>query len=440
MIGALIGSAVLMALVLLVRAPARRAVGPELAYTLWALPVIRLVLPPIPFALFGVAAPMIGTDGPMRVLATSIGDAPAGSDWAQRIDWLPMLTSAIMLLWATGAVIVLARAVIGYRRFRRTMIAEGTPVAREGAISIIAADVTGPMAFGMVDRYVAVPRDFAQKYDEGERALALAHEFSHHWRGDLIANWIALIVLAIHWFNPLAWIAYRGFRSDQEFAVDARVLRLFGGASSRSYAQVIARASGIDRASACNLNSPSELKRRLTMIANQPVARGRTIAGAGAWALLSSVALAASATAAGQPHTATPHQATTIVVKPDGKGDYGLIVGGTPAGHGAALPAGLALPADFTATQSCDLKPGAVPTAILLKGEAGVETYSVLCASAAAASTRNTLAEGLASLTKLRESVATQPASTAFPEPERAHALGAIDRSIREIEGELAKS
>jgi beta-lactamase regulating signal transducer with metallopeptidase domain len=47
-IEALIASALLMAVVLVIRAPVRRHFGPGIAYALWALPVIRLLLPPLP--------------------------------------------------------------------------------------------------------------------------------------------------------------------------------------------------------------------------------------------------------------------------------------------------------------------------------------------------------------------------------------------------------
>ena len=50
-----------------------------------------------------------------------------------------------------------------------------------------------------------------------------------------------------------------------------------------------------------------------------------------------------------------------------------------------------------------------------------------------------TLREGLASLDTMRASVATQPASAVFPESERAHALGAIDRSRRELQAAMAR-
>ena len=43
----LLYSGLLIALVLLVRRPVARWFGPKLAYALWALPALRLVLPPI---------------------------------------------------------------------------------------------------------------------------------------------------------------------------------------------------------------------------------------------------------------------------------------------------------------------------------------------------------------------------------------------------------
>jgi len=75
---------------------------------------------------------------------------------------------------------------------------------------------------------------------------------------------------------------------------------------------------------------------------------------------------------------------------------------------------------------------------MVIKGMGKTRTYTVMCASAGAAPIRTMLAEGLASLNTMRTSVATQPASSVFPETERTHALGAIDRSIHEVEARLA--
>ena len=57
---ALIASTLLMVVVLALRAPVRRVFGPDIAYTLWALPVLRLAMPPLPASWREVAAAPIG--------------------------------------------------------------------------------------------------------------------------------------------------------------------------------------------------------------------------------------------------------------------------------------------------------------------------------------------------------------------------------------------
>ena len=83
----------------------------------------------------------------------------------------------------------------------------------------------GPLALGVLDRRIVVPGRFLQRYNPGERRLALEHELVHHRRGDIWWNLAALLVLALNWFNPVAWLAFRAFRSDQELACDAAVAR-----------------------------------------------------------------------------------------------------------------------------------------------------------------------------------------------------------------------
>jgi hypothetical protein len=132
----------------------------------------------------------------------------------------------------------------------------------------------------VVRRYVAFPRDFADRYDADERASALAHELGHHARGDLIANWAALAMLAIHWFNPIAWRAFRAFRADQEMANDARVLRGRDAAFRHAYACAIVKsAHGGAISAACHLHTIHALKGRLKMLSTTRKSRSRMLGG-----------------------------------------------------------------------------------------------------------------------------------------------------------------
>ncbi|GGE01689.1 hypothetical protein GCM10011529_05060 [Polymorphobacter glacialis] len=432
---ALIGSAALMLFVLLVRAPVRRLVGPRLGYALWALPALRMLLPPLPADLLA-GLPLAGVaGGGMSILfAGPLGVSGPG----ERLASAP-LGEMLLMVWLAGACAVFATYAVRHFRFCHRSRVDGIVQDRFGTILIIAADVDGPLAFGVFRRFIAVPRTFWRDYTASERDLVIAHEIVHHRRGDLVANWASLVVLAAHWWNPVAWAAVRAFRDDQEFAADGAVLAGREAGALPLYAHVLAKAAGIGALPVCNFNTRSNLKGRLMMLGQKPRSKRRLVLGGAALVLVSGTALAATvADASAASGTGTGTQAVTLGVKPDGSGGFTLIVGGRTVAPGAALPGGKTLPGDFTAPAGCSLKPTAKPSAMVIKGAGTTQTYTVMCASAAPAPVRATLAEGLASLNTMRASVATQAASPVFPEAERAHALGAIDRSIREVEATLA--
>ena len=426
----LLGSAALMLLVLLVRSPVRQLVGTRLAYALWALPALRMLLPSLPVPLAGL--PMVGIAQPaMSVLfAGRRGAAPAPDDPS-----FATFAAALLVVWLIGAIALFATYALRHWRFCRRLRSQGSTFATASTITILVTDVEAPLAFGVLRRFIAVPLHFARGYTAAEQGLAIAHETAHHQRGDLIANWISLVVLAAHWWNPLAWAAIRAFREDQEFAADARVVAAQGPGARRLYAQVLAKAAGYGALPACNLGAHSNLKGRLIMLGQTPRSHRQLIIGSAALILAGGTALAATLPPAGKPGIGS--QAVTISVKPDGSGGYTLITGPMLTAR-AALPAEPTLPADFTPPAGCDLEPTAKPFAMVIKGEGKVQTYTVMCASAAPAPIGATLAEGITSLKTMRSSVASQPASTAFPETERTHALAAIDASIRDVEAALA--
>jgi beta-lactamase regulating signal transducer with metallopeptidase domain len=295
-IEALAASAVLMLAVLVMRGPVRRAFGPELAYALWAIPALRLILPPLPAAWREqVATPIVDMGHQATAfIAPYVDAAPVVVPEAAPVD---LVGPAALLLWATGAGAFLLWQLARYRRFRVDLMRAAVPLDRSGAVEIVESDAaTSPLAFGIVHRVVAFPRDFAERYDEGERALALAHELGHHRRGDLYANWVALAVLALHWFNPIAWYAYRAFRADQEMANDAGVIARLGVGARHAYGCAIVKAAhGRALSPACHLHTIKDLKGRLRMLGQKRASRTRRVMGGAIGAGLSLGALAVTA-------------------------------------------------------------------------------------------------------------------------------------------------
>lgn len=281
----MITTALLVLAVLLVRKPFARHFGPQLTYTLWLVPALRLVLPPLPFA-----APVAATPPAAETVAiwvpvdAAVHAAPTVPAWTLA-DALPILFA----IWVAGFVAVVVSAAIGHHRFRDTVLRGAVELEPIGKVRLIMTEaVDGPVAFGLWRRVVAVPQDFFGRYVAEERALAIDHELAHHRHGDLWANAAALLLLASQWFNPFAWRAIRAFRFDQEAACDARVLALeaFGAdAAPRAqrtarYATAIAKAAvGSKLSLAAPMAVHDNLQERLTMLMQKDISKKRGLVG-----------------------------------------------------------------------------------------------------------------------------------------------------------------
>ncbi len=234
----LLFTAVLIALVLILRRPVARLFGPQAAYALWALPLLRLLLPPI--ELPASMAPVTETAPSAETLIAYAAEAPlaaaeAGIDWA----------SAAFAVWAAGAVLFLAWRTVTYLRMRRDLLVGAVAVGEAGPVRLVECPaVSAPVAFGVRDKVIALPMGFMAWHDRRARDLALAHEFAHHQGHDLLINMLAQPVIALHWFNPLAWAGWRAMRRDQEAACDARVLAGQGGEVRADYGRLIAGLAG----------------------------------------------------------------------------------------------------------------------------------------------------------------------------------------------------
>jgi bla regulator protein BlaR1 len=299
-----VATTLLMLLVLAVRGPVRKAFGPHMAYALWLLPVARLLLPPLPESWREqAAAPVAAASDIVAIyIVEPLGAAPSAGAEGSFGLWM-----VVLLLWALGAAAFLAYHLIAHGRYTATLLrrARVDRTVAQGKVRVIETDAAhGPLAFGVFRKYVAFPRDFSERYDEQERDLALAHELGHHVRGDLIANWVALIVLALHWFNPVAWRAFRAFRADQEMACDALVLAGRAQALRHAYGRAIVKsAHGGAVSAACHLHTINEVKGRLRMLSKtrqfSPTRAATGLIGIGALSV-AALGLTASGTSAAE--------------------------------------------------------------------------------------------------------------------------------------------
>lgn len=242
LIDTLVWTGALLALVLLIRRPVAALFGPRAAYALWALPMVRLLLPPLVLPAWlapTLPATEVFVDGAVEApLAAPRLLEFTASAAEPPIDW----TALLLALWLVGAGAFLARRYALYFAMRRELLEAARPVGEAGRVRLVeTAAAPGPVAFGVIDKVVALPPGFMAAPDRAARDLALAHELEHHRGRDLVCNMLVQPLFALHWFNPLSLLGWRAFRRDQEAACDARVIANAPRETRAAYAAVIAR-------------------------------------------------------------------------------------------------------------------------------------------------------------------------------------------------------
>ncbi len=235
----LVWTGVLIAAVLLIRRPVARQFGAKAAYALWFLPLLRLALPPIVLPAWLAPAPPVAETMPASVAVAAVPMVSEPVASAAAFDW----SALIGALWLAGAVGYIVLRLASYIRLRRELFRDARTVGQTGSIRLIETPATrSPLAFGVFSKVIALPPGFMAWTDRRARDLALSHELAHHRAHDLLFNFLALPLFALHWFNPLSLLGWRAMRRDQEAACDVRVVEHRGASDRAAYALLIASA------------------------------------------------------------------------------------------------------------------------------------------------------------------------------------------------------
>ena len=150
------------------------------------------------------------------------------------------------VLWLAGMAALLVHALVSAGKLKRKL-----------ATAILLRDniyesefVDSPFVFGVVKPNIYLPMHM----DEGTAAYVIAHEHAHLARRDHWWKVLGYLVLALHWFNPLVWVAYILFCRDIELACDEKVVKGLDGAARADYSQALLSCAAPRRAvAACPL-------------------------------------------------------------------------------------------------------------------------------------------------------------------------------------------
>ena len=296
-----VSSAILLAVLIALHYLLRGKVSPKLQYALWAIALVRLLLP---FSV-GQSAASVENLVPVTqhyVLYTAPRTAPEpeASAPAQQqqtaqppVQVLPAreaaetqkavrggsvldLKTVLTVVWAVGAAGVLLWFFGCNLAFGRALRKDATlfAPASPGCPAIyVSPTVASPCLFGFLRPAIYLTPDSAA--DDALRRHCIAHEQTHYRHGDHIWALLRGICLALHWFDPLAWWSAHLARTDAELCCDEDAIRLLGEDERADYGRTLIRMTcrtRIDPLSAATTMSGrgSQLKERVRAIARHP--------------------------------------------------------------------------------------------------------------------------------------------------------------------------
>lgn len=141
------------------------------------------------------------------------------------------------VIWLAGFAVLMSYSLISLLRLRWKLVGA---VPLEGEKNVRLADhIPSPFVLG-----VFRPRIYLTSgLPEGERDYILLHERTHIRRGDHILRALAWLALAVHWFNPLVWLAFHLAGKDMEMSCDEAVLERMGRDIRADYSTSLLRLS-----------------------------------------------------------------------------------------------------------------------------------------------------------------------------------------------------
>ena len=175
------------------------------------------------------------------ILKESLSPDPATGSHSVRTS-----VSIAFVIWVVGVAAMLVYALISYLRLKRDV---KTAVRLE--LSVWKSDrIASPFVLGLIRPQIYLPFSLS----ESDVDYVLAHERAHIARKDHWIKPFGYLLLSLHWFNPIMWIAYVLFCRDVELACDEKVIKGLNLEQRADYSQSLLTCSiSHGRITACPL-------------------------------------------------------------------------------------------------------------------------------------------------------------------------------------------
>jgi beta-lactamase regulating signal transducer with metallopeptidase domain len=299
----IVSSSALIIVVAALRYLLRGKISLRLQYAMWALVLIRLLVPGT-LGHSGVSVmnaaermPQVRTaqsvSGYDRLDYTADGGVQGyryGSSEPEQVaagkteeEYAAMNTALtareiLTRVWIAGSAVTLAVFFASNMRLGRELRLGRRELDAEGPLPVyVSESVRTPCLFGLFHPAIYVTPPSAE--NETELRHVLIHEVTHFRHGDNIWSVLRCLCVSVHWFNPLVWWAAELSRRDAELCCDECAVRTLGESQREAYGETIIKCAcprsrgEFLRTATTMISGGRSLRERIILLAEKPTTK-----------------------------------------------------------------------------------------------------------------------------------------------------------------------
>ena len=185
-----------------------------------------------------------------------------------------VIENVLRIIWYIGIGVVVITFLLSNIKFKRKLHRNRQLLHRDKPLIYTCEGLDTPCLFGFFRPAIYLTPEDAQ--NEQRSAHILAHERTHlkHW--DHVWSFLRCLCLALHWYNPLVWIAAIASRQDGELACDEATVKKLGEEQRIPYGETLVQTTCAAKSSAGILGiattmtgSKEAIKQRILRIAKK---------------------------------------------------------------------------------------------------------------------------------------------------------------------------
>lgn len=254
----ILSASVLILMIIGLRYLLKGKISLRLQYALWALVLLRLLIP-VSFGSSQLSAanavetvfpqePIFQQQLPVVVPPVTQVPAPTttiaegtigGADSSQVVVHRSIsLASVLKILWICGGSGLGIAIILSNLLFLQKQKKNRTLFRVENHIPVyISPSLDTPCLVGFFRPAVYIPEKVAE--DPTLFRHAFVHEMTHYRHGDHLWSVLRAAALCIHWYNPLVWLCVMLSKQDAELACDEGTIRILGEEQRSAYGKTL---------------------------------------------------------------------------------------------------------------------------------------------------------------------------------------------------------